>query len=186
MTMQDRAERTRRNLVRAAAEEFCRNGYEGTSLTRICRLADASLGALTFHFSTKSVLADAVQAAGEEAARALVAEVSGARLPPLFSVREVAVGLARLLDENAAVRSAARLTRERHAPGRAWTDSWLPAVRELLVRAEKEDELHPGAPPALVADLVEHLVAGAEGQHGGAARMAGIWRLVLHGLAATR
>ncbi|MFJ6186444.1 TetR family transcriptional regulator [Streptomyces sp. NPDC092295] len=60
--VQERAERTRRAMVHAAAEEIDRGGYHGASLASISRSAGMSMGALTFHFPTKDRLVEAVQA----------------------------------------------------------------------------------------------------------------------------
>ncbi|WP_328537748.1 TetR/AcrR family transcriptional regulator [Streptomyces sp. NBC_00344] len=159
---QERAARTRRVLVRAAAEELDRNGYEGTSLVRICRTAEVSMGALTFHFSTKSQVADEVQAQGRAATCGLVAQVVAAQGPALRSVMELTVGLAGLLDRDVTVRSAARLSRERPGEAADWGSAWLPVVRELLERAGRDGELQPATRPRTLEALVAYLMAGAE------------------------
>ncbi|MGV9266406.1 TetR family transcriptional regulator [Kitasatospora sp. NPDC003701] len=69
---QERAQHTRRALLRAAAGEFDRHGYAGTSLSRVSRAAGVTMGALTFHFPTKASLADAVRADAVELTRAAV------------------------------------------------------------------------------------------------------------------
>lgn len=81
MVRQERAVRTRQALLDAAAEEFDRHGYEGTSLNRVCRAAGITIGALTFHFSTKAELADAVQSQGRIITRAALDSMPPARLP---------------------------------------------------------------------------------------------------------
>ncbi|WP_329488591.1 TetR family transcriptional regulator [Kitasatospora sp. NBC_01246] len=67
---QERAQHTRRALLRAAAGEFDQHGYAGTSLSRVSRAAGVTMGALTFHFPTKASLADAVRADAVELTRA--------------------------------------------------------------------------------------------------------------------
>ncbi len=47
-------------LLRAARSLFARSGYEGTSVRAITREAEANLGAITYHFGSKSNLYDAV------------------------------------------------------------------------------------------------------------------------------
>lgn len=64
MPQQQRAERTRRRIVAAAAEEFAETGYPSATLHRIARGAGVTMGALTFHFPTKAALAQAVRQAG--------------------------------------------------------------------------------------------------------------------------
>ncbi|MBO0513797.1 TetR family transcriptional regulator, partial [Streptomyces beijiangensis] len=69
MARQERAEQTRRRLIEAAAAEFAAHGYAGTSLLGIVTSAGVTMGALTFHFPSKSAVADAVQEAGAAATR---------------------------------------------------------------------------------------------------------------------
>jgi len=202
---QERAGRTRRALIEAAAAEIDRNGYDRTSLVRICQLAQISMGALTFHFPTKAELADEISALGGQATRAAVGRVSVSELPELQVVVELTLALARLLEGDSRVRSAARLARERPEVTEPWVGSWLPAVRDLLARADRGGQLRPGTDPSAVAALVVYVMAGVEAYiravapdaPEGAARpwpqgqdraVAGqldlIWELVLHGIEA--
>ncbi|MDI5967000.1 ScbR family autoregulator-binding transcription factor [Streptomyces sp. SL13] len=195
MVMQERAVRTRAALIRAAAEEMDRWGYEGATLTRICATASVSMGALTFHFSTKDELAQAVQESGGAYMTDLVDGVAARGRPALRSVVDLTVGLARLLQDEVVVRSAARLTRER-PDGHSWTLFWLPAVRDLLQKAADQGQLRRPGEPRAVAALAVYLMAGAEarcramiGAGGGGDRdvaeeMDLIWELTLEGVAA--
>lgn len=190
MAMQERAVRTRSALVRAAARAFDRNGYEGTSLSQIRAAAEMSMGALTFHFATKGELADAVQDAGWLLTEARVRDGLSPDGDPVDGLVSLTLALAALMEEEPLVRSAARLTRER-AGGRAWTSAWLPAAHELIDRARSAGVLPPVARPEVVADLVSHLIVGAEAQIRASAADAGrpavdvggqlarIWDLVL-------
>jgi AcrR family transcriptional regulator len=162
MTKQERAERTRRALVGAAAQEINRSGYAGTSLVRVCQGAHVSMGALTFHFPTKGDLAEEISALGGEAARAVADRAARSGLPALRAVVELTLELARLLERDALTRSAARLARERAETAGAWTAAWLPTVRCLLGRADEEGLLFPDAAPDRVAALVVYLVTGVE------------------------
>ncbi|WP_159062215.1 TetR family transcriptional regulator, partial [Streptomyces caniscabiei] len=60
MAKQERAVRTRENLIRSAAEVFDREGYAVASITTISARAGVSNGALHFHFASKAALAEAV------------------------------------------------------------------------------------------------------------------------------
>ncbi len=60
MKKKEQAARTRAVLVLAAANNFDRHGYDGTSLAAVCAEAGTTMGALTFHFRSKAVLAEAV------------------------------------------------------------------------------------------------------------------------------
>lgn len=188
MVMQERAVRTREALVRAAAAEIDGKGYAGATLSGICKSAEVSMGALTFHFANKSELADAVVERGCEVTRELVDAVVASRQCALRSVEALTLGLAELLEEDVAVRSAALLARERPEAATDWTAVWLPVVRGLLENAGEQGELRAGALPVTVAALVAHLLAGAEVQRrcgGTVNRLEPIWELVLNGVAAS-
>ncbi|MFG3498311.1 ScbR family autoregulator-binding transcription factor [Streptomyces sp. NPDC047928] len=66
MAMQDRAVRTRRQLIRSAAEVFDRGGFAGSSVGQICARAGVSQGALHFHFRSKRALGEAVESAAAQ------------------------------------------------------------------------------------------------------------------------
>ncbi|MFG2114729.1 TetR family transcriptional regulator [Streptomyces sp. NPDC048718] len=166
MVKQERAERTRESLVRAAAHEFARAGYEGTSLSRVARAAGISIGALTFHFPAKANLAQAVRARGDAAVRARVAEAAAAATPPLDTVVALTLDLARLLEDDEVARAAVRLWRELPDGDGTWTTLWLPAVTETLARVGR-DGLDPAVSEHDVVLLAEYLVAGAESRLGG-------------------
>lgn len=113
---QGRAARTRAVLVEAAASHFDREGYEGTSLARVCGTAGISLGALTFHFPTKAELADAVMDEGRALTQAALLEVSARPGTALGKVVELTLELTRLLEVETPVRCAVRLARSGRAP----------------------------------------------------------------------
>ena len=57
---QDRAIRTRQEILHAAAEVFDERGYNGASMREIMKRAGVTLGAVYFHFPNKEALARAV------------------------------------------------------------------------------------------------------------------------------
>lgn len=191
---QERAVRTRRILVDAAAAEFDRYGYDGTSLSRISGVAGMSIGAVTFHFPSKADLADAVQREGRTVTLAALELLTAQPVPPLRMVVDLTLELAGLMEREPAVRSAIRLGRER--PGtEAWSGAWLPTVRALLDRAYESGQLRADALPADVTTLVEHLTNGAEaylrGRTGSdpafestVAQLKRVWHLALVGVSA--
>lgn len=194
MVKQERALRTRANVLRAAAAEFNRSGYDGTSLSKVSKAAGMSVGALTFHFSTKAELADAVLEEGWSVTRTALDRITKEPTSPLRTLIDLTLELARLMEENVSVRSAARLAQELPtAP--PWSGSWLPAVRELLDEAHRTGQLREDALPTDVTVLVEHLTSGAEAYlrnrlaseseyESVVARLERVWRLVLVGVAA--
>ncbi|WP_418959808.1 TetR family transcriptional regulator [Streptomyces tritici] len=181
-------------LIRAAADEFSRQGFHGTSLSRICKAAEISMGALTFHFSSKAELADAVVETGLSPVRALVEHVAQRQAPPLERAVGLAMELTRLLEADPLVRCAVRLSRERTG-GSAWPALWRPLVSSLASQAHESGQLDVGALPDDVTLLIELLVRGSEvslqgadtsaaaGHDGSVARLQRSWRLVLNGIA---
>ncbi|MFF8867346.1 TetR family transcriptional regulator [Streptomyces sp. NPDC015139] len=161
MVKQERAMRTREALVRAAASEFDRAGYEGTSLSRISKAVGVSIGAVTFHFSSKNDLADAVQQSGRSVTRAALEGVLAEPRSALRVVVDLTLILAQLMEREPSVRAAIRLSRER-PDAVPWSEVWLPTVRKLLDEAHETGQLRAAALPADVTTLVEYLTSGAE------------------------
>ncbi|MER7932027.1 MULTISPECIES: TetR/AcrR family transcriptional regulator [unclassified Streptomyces] len=160
MARQERAEQTRRRIVEAAAAEFAEHGYDGTSLHRIVRSAGVTMGALTFHFPSKSALADAVQEAGTTATREVMRH--SAPVPGLQGVLDEVLTLADALRTTQCIRAAARLTREGHAADHGWYGTWVPGLREALERAWREERLDGGLTPLAAASLLSHVLLGVE------------------------
>ncbi|MFF2624314.1 TetR family transcriptional regulator [Kitasatospora griseola] len=194
--MQARAVRTRIALVHAAAAEFDRHGYAGTSMLQVSKAAGTTTGALTFHFGSKIELADAVQDLGRSAVRAVVDRVTAGAGPPLDLIVELTMHLARLLEDDIAVRSTARLMRERPDSRPGLSACWLPAVGELARHAHRAGQLRAGTSPAALAALVAHLLTGTEARTRTALEEARkpdaveqlrqIWDITLHGICADR
>lgn len=160
MTRQQRAEQTRHRLIDAAAAEFGAHGYAGTTLQRVARAAGVTMGALTFHFPSKSALAEAVQQAGAEATRALLRsalEGSG-----LAEVLGGTLALAQALDSTPSMRAAARLAREGHRGSQDWYASWVPQLRAGLERVWPEQRPGTGLSAAAVTALLGYLLIGVE------------------------
>ncbi|MEU0688407.1 TetR family transcriptional regulator [Streptomyces uncialis] len=190
---QERAARTRKALVEAAALEFDRHGYEGTSLARVSRTARISLGALTFHFASKAELADTVLTQGFRAARGTAEQVLTREESALRSVVDLTLALTRLLEEDPSVRAAARLVRERTSSAKGRSPVWAPLVEELLV-CGRWDGLRPSADPRVVVAMADYLIAGAEeqvrqwagttqeGRGRAEGQLAAIWELALRGI----
>ncbi|MFD7316811.1 TetR family transcriptional regulator [Streptomyces sp. NPDC059883] len=200
--VQERAERTRRAMVHAAAEEIDRSGYHGASLARISRSVGMSMGALTFHFPTKDRLVEAVQAlslsmVGEAVAAVEAGEAGEAvaggdsvQAPSLGRARALILAISRLLAREPVVRAAVRLGWERPAQ-EDWTASWLPRVRELLVQAHADGDLRQEADPETVTALAAGLVQGLHcrmcagaGAHDALGQLTSILDVILDSLSA--
>ncbi|GHH39582.1 TetR/AcrR family transcriptional regulator [Streptomyces candidus] len=194
--MQERAARTRRALMEAAAEEFAERGYEGASLQRMVWRAATSIGALTFHFGTKNVLAQEVRTAARARLGCCLEDLGAA--DPMRELRTLIGRLARLAYEDPFVRAARRLETDRPGEVPPLTETWLPVLHGLLDRAHGAHRLRPGISPGDAVALLEHLAEGAMAAHGatrGTVREAdraggreadwdSVWDVVLHGLTA--
>jgi AcrR family transcriptional regulator len=53
MVVQQRAEETHTRILDAALEAFARYGYDGTSVSEICRRAEVTKGGFYHHFPSK-------------------------------------------------------------------------------------------------------------------------------------
>ncbi|MGW0964742.1 TetR family transcriptional regulator [Streptomyces sp. NPDC002516] len=165
MVRQLRAEQTRHALIAAAAAEFDRHGYAGTSLSRICRTAGTTMGALTFHFPTKCDLAEAVRAAGNTATLTALRPLAAVPRPGIQAVVDLTLELAQLLERDVTVRAAGRLAQEMTAGPERRDAGWVPVLRDLLERARAEvDGIRVPCDGELrdMELLVAYLMAGAE------------------------
>ncbi|MGW5987270.1 TetR family transcriptional regulator [Streptomyces anulatus] len=189
--MQERAARTRQAVLEAAADEFAERGYEGASLQRMVWRAATSIGALTFHFGTKTALAEEVSAGGHARFERCLAELAAAP-DPLRELRTLIGALARLAHEDTFVRATRRLEADRPGEVPPLTEVWLPVLRDLLDRAHDAQRLRPGVSPEDAVALLAHLAEGAMAAHGATRDSAwdavwdSVWNVVLHGLAADR
>ncbi|MFC9653170.1 MULTISPECIES: ScbR family autoregulator-binding transcription factor [unclassified Streptomyces] len=192
MVTQDRAARTRRSLIRAAAEIFAVEGFVPASLTMISRRAGVSNGALHFHFKSKEALAGAVE---EEAAREvrLITECrDGDEVPVLQLLVDATHALMLRLDEDVVLQAGFELSGEHSRLGgvdlwrqwRGWTEG-------LLQRASSDGELAHGVSPDAAADVLLAATVGFEvlGARDGKEWISGhtlarFWELMLPGLAA--
>ncbi len=83
------ADETRERILNAAEELFAANGFDGTSIRDVARLADLQLAAIGYHFGPKEELFDSVirrraefmSASRRNALAALSAEFKGAPVP---------------------------------------------------------------------------------------------------------
>ncbi|MBM9618684.1 ScbR family autoregulator-binding transcription factor [Streptomyces zhihengii] len=143
MVKQERAERTLRRIITAAAEQFEQNGYRGTSLDDITRAAGVSKGAFYFHFASKDQVAMAVLGLAQGLFEDAVAD-SCEGGSPLQSLIDLSHELSELVRLEPPVRAAMRLHRERPEPVAQDFDHhalWYEAADRLLARAARQHEL---------------------------------------------
>ncbi|MFH8491875.1 TetR family transcriptional regulator [Streptomyces longisporoflavus] len=162
MVTQGRAARTREALIRAAAAELDANGYHGATMASVSAAARVSMGALTFHFSSKRALAQSVVEEASALTRARTEAAVAGYTSPLSAVFALVRCVAGLLDEDVVVRAAALLARERPKPVPGWHEAWVPALGRLLREADKAGELRQDARPDAVTALVVYVLAAVE------------------------
>jgi AcrR family transcriptional regulator len=179
-------------VTTAAAREFDRHGYAGTSLTRIASSAGISVGALTFHYANKRELADAVRRKAHADTVPAVGRAAARGADPVLAVVLLTLTLAELLEQEVAVRAAARLSREQPGP-LDWATAWTPTLHECLPDDPRESA-GDGPDPAALASLATSLVTGVEAEirrriiqqedsaERAGVRLARIWTIVLQGL----
>ncbi|MFC9636848.1 ScbR family autoregulator-binding transcription factor [Streptomyces mirabilis] len=160
MVRQVRAVRTRRALVRAAAEVFAEDGYARASLPVISRRAGVSTGALHFHFASKDLLACEVEAAATVSVQRLVVR-EGAGGGGLQLLVDVSRDLVAALAVDPVLRAGFELggdpsRKSAEGPGRWWCE-W---VHALLREAQGAGELARGVSPEAAAVAVVASVAG--------------------------
>ncbi|MEV0977567.1 ScbR family autoregulator-binding transcription factor [Streptomyces sp. NPDC049915] len=144
MALQERAVRTRRTILLAAAAVFAEEGYESATIAQILQRAGVTKGALYFHFPSKrelaeAVLADQLGAVPEVPAQDLVLQEA---LDTTFLVAHL------LSRGDPLVRGSIRLTVE---PGvlcedfdsRAPLRGWVARSAGMLSRAKAHGELLP-------------------------------------------
>ncbi|MFI9605474.1 TetR family transcriptional regulator [Streptomyces sp. NPDC052043] len=138
MVEQERAARTRRALIQAAAEVFAEVGFVPVSLSVIRRRAGVSNGALHFHFANRRMLAEAVEVEAAEAVRRFTGEAKARQGDSLQRVVDATHELMDLLARDVVLRSgfelAGDIARRAESPLRRQWQAW---VEEGLRGAER-------------------------------------------------
>ncbi|MFE6286048.1 ScbR family autoregulator-binding transcription factor [Streptomyces sp. NPDC057877] len=163
MVKQERAARTRRSLIRAAAEVFAEVGFVPASLGAISKRAGVSNGALHFHFANKNMLAEAVEAEAAETVRRLTEGVRARQDDPLQSVVDATHELMGHLAGDVVVRGgfglAGDIARRTESPLRKEWQRW---VEDSLRRAERSGALAQGVSWADASRVIVAATVGLE------------------------
>ncbi|MFD0273427.1 ScbR family autoregulator-binding transcription factor [Kitasatospora sp. NPDC127111] len=165
MALQERAVRTKRAILVAAAEVFDELGYEAATISEILKRSGVTRGALYFHFSSK-----------EELAQGVLAEQVGA-LPPvpgrdlkLQQSLDEALLLTHLLQRDTGdpiVRGSVRLTVDQ-GPAQGGFDrrlpmqGWIEHTHALLEEAKANGELLPYVDTLSLAKLTVGAFTGVQ------------------------
>ncbi|MCK2216183.1 TetR/AcrR family transcriptional regulator [Actinomadura sp. ATCC 31491] len=141
--LQQRAERTRAVVLRAAAEVFAADGFRGARMADIIARTAVTKGAVYFHFSSKEELAQAVVAAHREEGARLAETVAAQGATPLRTLINLSYAYARLIKDNPIHLAGVRLVAEGTFGSptlEAFTD-WDLVLVKLLEEAKDRGEL---------------------------------------------
>lgn len=159
VAQQDRAIRTRRLILEAAAAVFDARGYEAATIGEILANAGVTKGALYFHFPSKEELALAVL---EEQATEAPVIPQASKLQELV---DIGMLLAYRLRHDPLVRASVRLTLDQGARGldrRGPFRSWSQQTLQRLVEAREQGELLPHVVLEETADVLVGSFAGVQ------------------------
>lgn len=156
---QDRAIRTRRTILVAAASVFEERGYQAATISEILTTANVTKGALYFHFKSKEQLAEGV----------LAGQNSKLAVPDRPCKTQELVDTAMLhahhLRTDPMVRAGARLALDQRADGVDRTGPfhhWTSIVTDLLGKARSQGELLPHVDPVETAEVLVGAFAGIQ------------------------
>lgn len=163
MALQERAVRTRRAILVAAASVFADVGYEAATISEILHRAEATKGSLYFHFSSKAELAQAV----------LAGQLAAVPTPPprelvLQQGVDEAFLLAHLLHlHDPVVQGSIRLTVDQAGPydvldRRVPMKEWIRHNTATLGRAKEHGELLPHVDVAAAARMFVGAFTGVQ------------------------
>ncbi|MHA5054044.1 ScbR family autoregulator-binding transcription factor [Streptomyces sp. SD15] len=144
MAQQERAIRTRRTILEAAAAVFDERGYEAATIGEILARAGVTKGALYFHFPSKQSLAEGL----------LTEQFSVLYLAPRVCKLQELVDLGLLtayrMRRDPVVSAAARLSlygeMSAHLGGQVIAE-WIGATEKILAEAKERGELLPHIDP---------------------------------------
>jgi len=114
-----RARNTREQLLHAGAVEIARLGYKQASVTRICRKAGVTTGALYSHFPTKWAMAEELLQRQRVRVNELAGHVGETLPAALDRLLCFSSDLAELIVSDAGVRACLQISTERSLPPRS-------------------------------------------------------------------
>ncbi|MFJ9770409.1 ScbR family autoregulator-binding transcription factor [Kitasatospora sp. NPDC101157] len=159
MVRQERALRTRRLILEAAASVFDEFGYEGATIGEVVSRAGVTRGAVYFHFASKRDLAQGV--VEEQFVQDGVPE----RTCKLQEFVDTGMVVAHLMPRNPLLSAGARLSLGHDAFddfGGGAIPGWISRMEALLVAAGERGELLPHVVPADTAWLITAAWTGVQ------------------------
>ncbi|MFF1560754.1 ScbR family autoregulator-binding transcription factor [Streptomyces sp. NPDC058279] len=159
MARQERAVRTRRAILEAAAAVFDERGYEAATIADILARAGVTKGALYFHFSSKQELAQGI----------LDEQMAEGDVPPreskLQELFDVGMVLGHRMRRHPMLSAGARLSlgpEMRDIFGGGSVPAWNYFTEQRLVQAKAQGELLPHVEPSEAAWILSAGWAGVQ------------------------
>ncbi|MER6026105.1 ScbR family autoregulator-binding transcription factor [Streptomyces sp. NPDC001851] len=149
MAQQERAVRTRRAVLEAAAAVFAERGYAAATIAEILNRAGVTKGALYFHFDSKAALAQGVLQ------EQITTEYHVTRELKLQEWVDAGMTLARRLPQEPMLLAGVRLSADlqgRDAFGSAWP-AWAELTGAALAEAKERGEVLPHVVPEEAAEV---------------------------------
>ncbi|MFE7498309.1 ScbR family autoregulator-binding transcription factor [Streptomyces albidoflavus] len=184
---QERAQRTREEILRAAAEVFDERGYSGASMREIMNRARVTLGAVYFHFPNKEALALAVMRAQPSS---IVPALKSQGLQRLVDITFV---WAHKLQSDPTLRAGVRLTSEQ--TGFGLDDAtpyreWARIMEECLADGRAAGEVREDVDIRTLAEFIVSACTGLQayslltsGREDLPERTRAMWQLLLPAIA---
>ncbi|MEW1604820.1 ScbR family autoregulator-binding transcription factor [Streptomyces sp. NPDC093808] len=159
MVKQERAVRTRKAILTAAARIFEERGYRAATISEILSAAGVTKGALYFHFSSKEELAQGIL--HEQDQQLPIPD----RACKVQQVVDTVLLHAYRLQHDPMVRAGVRLSLDQQAgevDRRGPFTHWGDIIGELLEKAEAQGELLPHISASETADVLVASFAGIQ------------------------
>ncbi|MER5852865.1 ScbR family autoregulator-binding transcription factor [Streptomyces sp. NPDC002012] len=159
MAKQDRAIRTRKVILSAAAKVFEERGFQAATISEILKTAGVTKGALYFHFPSKEHLAQGILY--EQDQQNLVQD-QACKVQQLI---DTVMLQAYRLQTDPMVRAGVRLSLDQRAHGLDRSGPfvrWSQIVRRLLTEAQEQGELLPQVVVTETADVTVGAFAGVQ------------------------
>ncbi|MER7916519.1 MULTISPECIES: ScbR family autoregulator-binding transcription factor [unclassified Streptomyces] len=162
---QQRAVRTRGQVLDAAAEAFATRGFPTVTVQDVAELAGVTKGAVYFHFANKEALALAVAEEFYHLLGIIGQEVKDAGLPPLAAVAQLLTRTAVAFRDETMVQAGARLQIERSLIGAELPMPYLgytESVTGWLRQAHEAGQLPGSVNPEATARVLVSAFFGAQ------------------------
>ena len=165
---QDRARRTREQILDAALDAFAREGYDGVSLNSLIRESGLTKGAFYFHFASKDELALAAFRHGQEKVVGLISAEAARHGDALEQLSASFRARTRLYREMPSLRGVLRLGVALGA--KAGPDSEYARFQELTIeflsgivaRGQAEGSVRPDLDPRATGELIFAMMVGTD------------------------